>query len=66
MNLSLFFAMAFGVGAMCFWLFVGETIQGRMTRYTTWKEMTIDQWVLFLGSFLWPIGFLGLLLFNKG
>lgn len=65
MGLSLFFVMAFAAGVTFFSLFVLENIQGRMTRHTTWKEMTIDQWVFFLGTFFWPIGFIGLLI-TKG
>jgi hypothetical protein len=65
MSLSLFFALALAAGLTCFWLFVLENIQGRMTRRTKWKDMTIDQWVFFLGSFLWPIGLIGFI-FTKG
>jgi hypothetical protein len=66
MSFSLFFALAFAAGVTCFWLFVSESIEGRMTRRTKWKDMTTDQWVFFLGSFLWPIGMIGLLITNKG
>jgi hypothetical protein len=66
MSLGLFFTIAFGVGVVFFWLIVLESIEGRMTRRTKWKDMTTDQWVFFLGSFLWPIGMIGLLIINKG
>ena len=63
--MSLIFAMLYGAGLTYFSLFVLENIQGRITRRTTWKEMTIDQRVFFFGSVLLPIGFIGLL-FTKG
>jgi hypothetical protein len=65
MNLSLLFAIAFSTGVTFFSLFVLENIQGRMTRRTKWKDMTTDQWIFFLGTFLWPIGLIGLI-FTKG
>ena len=65
MNLSLLFAIAFSTGVTFFSLFVLENIQGRISRRTTWKEMTAEQWVFFLGSFLWPIGLIGFI-FTKG
>ena len=65
MSLSLFFALAFAAGLTFFSLFVLENIQGRMSRRTTWKEMTAEQWVFFLGSFLSPIGLIGFI-FTKG
>jgi len=65
MSLGLLFAMVFAAGLTFFSLFVLENIQGRISRHTTWKEMTIDQCVFFIGSVLLPIGLIGLLL-SKG
>jgi hypothetical protein len=66
MSLSLFFTIAFSVGVVFFWWFVLENILGRMTRRTKWKDMTTGQWIFFIGSFLWPIGMIGLLMINRG
>jgi hypothetical protein len=59
MNLA--FLIMFGAGVGCFALFVLEHTQGRISRCSTWSEMTVDQWIMCIGSLLAPIGFFGIL-----
>jgi hypothetical protein len=58
--MGMFFATLFGAGVACFALFVLENIQGRISRNTRWSELTVDQWVLAIGSFMAPVGLVGL------
>ena len=60
--MAIFFACLFAVGMVCFWLYTYDLIQGRLTRYTTWKELTTAQWLFFVGSLGIPIGLIGLLI----
>lgn len=59
------FACLFAVGIACLGLFTYDLIQGRLTRYTTWKELTGEQWFFFIGSFLIPIGLVGLMVVSS-
>lgn len=59
--MSMIFACLFAVGMVCFWLFTYDLIQGRLTRWTTWKELTGEQWFFFIGSFLIPVGIIGMM-----
>lgn len=60
--MQILFACMFAVGLTCIALYVLEVIQGRLSIRTVWKDLTIDQWMLFIGSFFTPIGFVGVLL----
>lgn len=62
--MSIMFAQLFSVGIVCIALFVREHTLGRMSRNTTWSELTIDQWVLCIGIGLTPVGFTGMLYFG--
>lgn len=62
MSLSLFFTIAFSIGIVFFWL----VVLGSIRQDAKWKDLTIGQWIFFLGSFLWPIGMIGLLIINRG
>jgi len=62
MSLSLFFTIAFSVGIAFFWL----VVLGSIRQDAKWKDLTICQWIFFIGSFLWPIGMIGLLIINRG
>jgi hypothetical protein len=62
MSLSLFFTIAFSVGLGLCWL----VVLGSILRDAKWKDLTIGQWIFCLGSFLWPIGMIGLLIINRG
>jgi hypothetical protein len=55
----MFFAALFGTGFACFAVFIQELIRGRVKRNTRWSEFTVDQRVLYIGSFLMPIGLVG-------
>lgn len=59
--MAIFFGCLFSMGLIFFWLFSHDMIRDRITRYTTWKELTGKQWLYLLGSLLMPIGFVGLL-----
>lgn len=63
--MAIFFACLFGMGMACFSFFTYEVILGRITRYTTWKELTGEQWLYFLGSLLIPIGLIGLFFIKR-
>jgi hypothetical protein len=56
----MFFATLFGAGLTCFALFTLDLIQGRISRNTRWSDFTVDQRVLYIGSFLMPIGLVSL------
>lgn len=58
--MTLFFAVGFSIGLTCFFIFTKDVIDGKLTRNNTWKDMTIDQWVLFFGTLLLPISMFGL------
>ena len=58
---SLFYNCLFSVGLASIALFCYEMIQGRINRYSKWKDLTVDQWFLAIGSFCLPIGFFGML-----
>jgi hypothetical protein len=60
--MGILFACMFAAGLTCIVLYILEVIQGRLSIRTVWEDLTIDQWMLFIGSFLAPIGFVGLLL----
>lgn len=59
--MGLFFACILAMGLVFFLLFSYDMIQGKLTRYTTWKELTDQQWVFFIGTFGIPVGLFGLL-----
>jgi hypothetical protein len=63
--MNLFFVGCFVAGMICFSLFVREEFKGRLTRRSTWKDMTTYHWVIFFGSMLLPIALVGML-FTKG
>lgn len=50
------------VGAVGLWAYILEVIQGRITRYTTWKELNIDQLVLAIMVIAAPIVFVSALI----
>jgi hypothetical protein len=60
--MAMVFAALFGAGVTCFALFTQELIQGRVYRNTRWSDFTVDQRVLYIGSFLMPIGIVGIAL----
>ena len=58
------FAMFFVTGIVCSVLYMLEFTQGRASRYTPWRELTINQWIFWIGALLAPIGFFGMLFFK--
>jgi len=56
-----FFMLLWVCGMASFAVFMLENIQGRMSIRTRWSDLTVDQWVLVIGSFCAPIGFFGML-----
>jgi MFS superfamily sulfate permease-like transporter len=49
------------ISLICFSLFVREEFKGRLTRRSTWKDMSTYHWVLFFGTMLFPIVLFGML-----
>lgn len=60
--LGLIFAASMSMGMVFFFLFWLEVVQGRLTQSSKWKDMSVDQWVFFLGALLMPIGIIGLVM----
>jgi hypothetical protein len=56
-----FFMLLWAGGMASFAVFMLENIQGRMSIRTRWSDLTVDQWVLVIGSLCAPIGFFGML-----
>ncbi len=56
------FACLFAGGTVCFSLYVLEMIQGRVSISTKWKDLTVDQWIFYIGSFCMPVGLVGLVM----
>jgi hypothetical protein len=56
-----FFTLLWVFGMASFAVFMLENIHGRISTRTRWSDLTVDQWVLVIGSLCTPIGFVGML-----
>jgi hypothetical protein len=56
------FALLFAFSVICFALYSLDLIQGRVTRFTRWSDLTFEQWIFSIGILTAPIWIVGMFL----
>jgi hypothetical protein len=56
------FAMLFVFSITCFFLYFLDVFQGRITRFTRWCDLTVEQWVFSIGILTAPIWIVAMML----